>query len=204
MHHDEVVYFKFKYNVKFLENSGVTPRLITTSTTHPPPPMTTTTLPPRIQSTTTPSTTRIPPTTQATTTPRTTTTTQSTTTTTKRPCNIGLVGGECMYPGDEIYSCHRCFKLVFQHDGNLVVYTTVPPIRHIWHTETHGKGANRACMQTDGNFVLYTASNSYVFHTNTHMWPGAYAEMQWDGQFSIYRDGVNRYHSGPIAGCVSP
>lgn len=185
---------------KFLDNSdGVRPQLTTTSTSSPP--TSTVTYPPTTQSTTlAPRTTRPRPTT----TPRPPTTTLQTTTTTKRPCNIGIVAGECLYPGDEVYSCQRCFRLVFQHDGNLVVYTTVAPIRYIWHTETHGKGANRACMQHDGNFVLYKPDNSHVFHTHTYMWPGAYAEMQWDGQFSIWRDGVNRYHSGPIAACNSP
>lgn len=37
----------------------------------------------------------------------------------------------------------------------------------LWQTGTGGSGGYRLTMQSDGNLVLYTASNSVVWHTNT-------------------------------------
>jgi hypothetical protein len=70
-------------------------------------------------------------------------------------------------PGDILYSATRAFRLVFQTDGNLVLYviddSTLPVDiaageypRAIWATGTNGMGASACVMQPDGNLVLYT------------------------------------------------
>lgn len=86
----------------------------------------------------------------------------------------------------------------------MVVYTTVSPIRAIWATQTDKKGAVKACMQTDGNFVLYTANNVAVWETRTQNNQGAYLEMQYDGQMAIWRNGKGIFASGVTAPCVRP
>jgi hypothetical protein len=81
-----------------------------------------------------------------------------------------------LLPGDTVFSATRSFKLVFQHDGNLVYYViddaslpselnlkTLPAgiaqarySRPVWATGTNGMGANACVMQGDGNLVLYS------------------------------------------------
>lgn len=92
---------------------------------------------------------------------------------------------------------------MLQEDGNLVIYTTVSPIRAIWAADTRGKGGIKLCMQLDGNLVLYTATMSPVWSSNT-FYPEAYAEMQYDGQLAVWQNGISRYVSGTTAACVSP
>lgn len=121
-----------------------------------------------------------------------------------RVCNIGMAAGECIVPGDVIYSCFDCFKLLLRDDGVLAVYTTVFPVKLVWSSPTQGKSGIKACMQTDGNFVLYTATGSAVWATGTSYNFGAFLEMQSDGELVIWHNGVSKYASGATASCVSP
>jgi hypothetical protein len=75
------------------------------------------------------------------------------------------------------------FFLVFQADGNLVVYTKndVP----VWNSGTGGSGADHAVMQTDGNFVVYTPAGVAVWTSGTAGNPGAFAQIQSNGNFVI-------------------
>ncbi|RFA16160.1 hypothetical protein B7R21_01860 [Subtercola boreus] len=49
-------------------------------------------------------------------------------------------------------------KLVFQADGNLVLYTDAG--RAIWQSRTYGRGASKISLQSDGNVVIYRADNT--------------------------------------------
>ncbi len=55
------------------------------------------------------------------------------------------------------YSEDKRYALVFQGDGNLVVYKFSAPEKFspIWNTQTAGFHANNCVLQGDGNLVLY-------------------------------------------------
>ncbi|RFA17913.1 hypothetical protein [Subtercola boreus] len=48
-------------------------------------------------------------------------------------------------------------KLVFQTDGNLVLYADSG--RAVWQSRTYGRGAAKISLQSDGNVVVYRADN---------------------------------------------
>jgi hypothetical protein len=58
-----------------------------------------------------------------------------------------------MSPGQYIMSADNRFVLIFQNDGNLVLYG--PGYAVLWASNTAGSGANNLIMQSDGNLVLY-------------------------------------------------
>lgn len=124
-------------------------------------------------------------------------------TTGTKVCNNKIAGGRCLAPGEEVWSCLGCARLVFQADGNLVVYTKTGSV--VWSSGTAGNGATRACMQADGRFVLYTAENVSkwsstwsVPNTNTE----AYAMIQDDGQFVVNAGGLTKFTTGNTAPCT--
>ncbi|GAB94063.1 hypothetical protein BJY21_003393 [Kineosphaera limosa] len=55
--------------------------------------------------------------------------------------------------------------LVFQEDGNLVHYGG-DPLRAMWSSNTHNKGASRLAFQKDGNVVIYRGTRA-LWSTNT-------------------------------------
>lgn len=84
-----------------------------------------------------------------------------------------------VYPAGE-------YKLIFQADGNLVVYDK--DMKATWNSGTHNTGATRAVMQSDGNFVIYDGAGKAVWHTSTYGHPGAYAQIQENGAFVIVKN----------------
>jgi hypothetical protein len=89
-----------------------------------------------------------------------------------------------LMPDEALLSPDRRFKLIYQSDGNLVLYRWdgVP----LWHTSTHGTFQGRAAMQPDGNFVLYDGYGSALWHSFTFGNPGSYLKMQNDGNLVVY------------------
>ncbi len=72
-----------------------------------------------------------------------------------------------MVHGDVIYSPTRNCKLVFEPDGNLVLYgidVLDPPAditkasysKVLWESATSGSGGSHVSMQNDGNLVIYS------------------------------------------------
>ncbi|MCO8166851.1 putidacin L1 family lectin-like bacteriocin [Pseudomonas sp. 21LCFQ02] len=78
------------------------------------------------------------------------------------------------------------YQLIFQADGNLVVYDQ--SMTAVWHSHTFNSGATQAVMQADGNFVLYNAAGEAVWNTGTYGNPGAYAQLQANGAFVIVKN----------------
>lgn len=70
-----------------------------------------------------------------------------------------------------------------QGDGNFVVYRLADG-HAMWSTNTSGSGASVAVMQTDGNFVLYTADNRVVWNT------GTWQSGPQPNQFTVDDDGT--------------
>ncbi|WP_288463149.1 putidacin L1 family lectin-like bacteriocin [uncultured Pseudomonas sp.] len=97
--------------------------------------------------------------------------------------NLRIEPGTFLEPG-KLYES-GANRLVFQGDGNLVVYG--PNSQVLWASYTHNKGADQAVMQGDGNFVIY-AKGKPIWYTNTDGNPGAYAQVKEDGSFCIVID----------------
>jgi pimeloyl-ACP methyl ester carboxylesterase len=95
-----------------------------------------------------------------------------------------LKADQALYPGEQIVSSDGRYQLVYQADGNLVLYRdrTVP----LWHTGTYGTSPGRTLMQADGNLVVYSGSGQALWASNTWGYPGAWLLMQSDGNLVIY------------------
>jgi hypothetical protein len=100
-------------------------------------------------------------------------------------------------PGQQISSPDGRYRLVFQTDGNLVIYRAdgAP----VWSTGTWGISPNVARMQSDGNFVVYDTANTPHWHTHTYGNPGAYLSMQNNGAFVINSASGARLWASPVA-----
>lgn len=94
-----------------------------------------------------------------------------------------LSAGEFLEPEQKLYSTERHYYLKYQSDGNLVVYVGS---NAVWSSGTFGKPAWRACMQDDGNFVVYSAPGKAEWSSGTVGNPGAKLDMQNDGNLVVY------------------
>ncbi|KAL7027081.1 hypothetical protein ACKWTF_005296 [Chironomus riparius] len=93
----------------------------------------------------------------------------------------------CISPGSSLFSASGCYGLLFQTDGNVVIYSKAKAV--IWATNTSGKKATNFCIQSDGNLVLYNGLTP-VWNSGTNMYPGAYAKLQADASFAIFKAGT--------------
>jgi hypothetical protein len=95
-----------------------------------------------------------------------------------------LSPGKELRADEAVLSPDRRFKLIYQSDGNLVLYRWdgVP----LWHTSTHGSNAFYTKMQNDGNFVVYDVNVTPLWHSFTFGNPGSYLKMQNDGNLVVY------------------
>lgn len=91
-----------------------------------------------------------------------------------------LYGGRVLKPGQALYSYNRLYRVQMQSDGNLVLVKGKTPL---WSTRTISKGAF-ATMQTDGNFVVYSAAKKALWHSATTR-RGSVLQMQNDGNLVI-------------------
>lgn len=80
-------------------------------------------------------------------------------------------------------SAYSKFLLIMQGDGNLVLYS-YPGYLPIWWTGTSGSG-NWATFQSDGNFVVYSASSVPLWHTSTYGLGATALALQDDGNLVI-------------------
>lgn len=75
-------------------------------------------------------------------------------------------------------------KLVFQDDGNLVIYNKDGS--PIWHSGTYGNPKSKLIMQSDGNLVIYNKNGDAIWSSKTYGWNGAVASFDSDsGLLSI-------------------
>jgi murein DD-endopeptidase MepM/ murein hydrolase activator NlpD len=86
------------------------------------------------------------------------------------------------------------YRLVFQNDGNLVLYKPSnlgkPSNSVVWATGTVNQG-NRFAIEADGNIVLYNRNNESIWATNTAGNRGASLVVQTDGNLVVYKPGPN-------------
>ncbi len=99
------------------------------------------------------------------------------------PCGV-MVAGDELTGGQRLVSCDGRFALDMQGtDGNLVVYFGSDAL---WAAKTAGNPGDRAVMQGDGNFVVYSTANKALWNSKTEGNPGAWLIMQTDGNLVIY------------------
>ena len=95
----------------------------------------------------------------------------------------GLRPGDYLYPNQSRTSVDGRFRLVYQGDGNLVLYFGATPL---WHTHTYGSSTGFVAMQSDGNLVIYNGSGAPIWSSGTSGNAGAYLVVQSDGNLVIY------------------
>jgi hypothetical protein len=88
-------------------------------------------------------------------------------------------------PGQMMFSETGKYFLTYQTDGNLVVYFTATK-KAVWSSNTAGKPAYRAVMQSDGNFVVYSAPQSAAWSSATMGKPATFLRIQDDGNLVVY------------------
>jgi subtilisin family serine protease len=96
-----------------------------------------------------------------------------------------LARGERLDAGQSKSSNDRRYKLVMQTDGNLVLYATATG-QPLWHTRSNGSGATHATLQTDGNFVVYTAAGVPVWHSRSDRTTADRLMVQNDSNVVLY------------------
>src|SRR5262249_48762841 len=94
-----------------------------------------------------------------------------------------LGSGQSLGPGDSLTSPSGAFTLVYQTDGNLVVYQQdgTP----IWWTGTDGTDPGAVTLQADGNVVLTDASGDVLWTSGTDGNAGASLMMQDSGALQV-------------------
>ena len=104
------------------------------------------------------------------------------------PARVSVQPGFALRPGVPLYSASGRYMVVFQHDGNLVVYDTQPAIWvNVWNSGTYNRGGVRCVFQRDNNLVIYNAQNQPVWASKTY-WPTLTGELtiEDNGLLAIY------------------
>lgn len=94
-----------------------------------------------------------------------------------------LPGGFEFQKNQPVYSCSKKYSLVFQQDGNLVLYD-VETKRALWDSMTGQTGADSAVFQRDGNLVVYR-TGSPLWNAKTGGSVGSQLVLQDDGNLLI-------------------
>ena len=97
---------------------------------------------------------------------------------------LTLASGQALFAGDAVTSPNGVYTLIYQTDGNLVIYVTGGP--PVWSSDTSGTCTGLAYMQPDGNFVIYDCMSQPIWSTGTSGNSGAYLGLLDDGNLYIY------------------
>lgn len=100
-----------------------------------------------------------------------------------RPKGGAVLNGYVFQSAENVWSSNRKYYMVFQNDGNLVVYKANG--NPIWSSDTQNKG-KRAIFQNDGNFVVYDNSNKAIWDAGSQSKGGTILKVQDDGNVVIY------------------
>jgi hypothetical protein len=87
--------------------------------------------------------------------------------------------------GKKYYSPDKSVYLVFQSDGNLVLYKLITPkyLKALWDTATFNSSARCAVFQADGNLVVYNTSGNAVWDSFT---AAKNRDKSWTDNFPPY------------------
>ncbi len=94
-----------------------------------------------------------------------------------------LLPNESLKAGESIISGDGSVSLIYQNDGNLVLYSQG---KALWSSLTPGTSPGQAVMQGDGNFVVYDSNQRVVFTSKTDGYSGARLIVQSDGNLVLY------------------
>lgn len=96
-------------------------------------------------------------------------------------------------PDDGVPSQDETTVLLYQLDGNLVVYRDGEAV---WQSFTAGTSPGQVVMQLDGNLVIYDASGMAVWSSGTEGHDGASLLVQNDGNVVIYHHDMAIWFTG--------
>lgn len=113
----------------------------------------------------------------------------------KSTCNSTIPSGQCIDSSVELCSEKKRAKLSMRSKGALIVSTNTYPVQQMWSNNV--TGAVKACMLSNGNFVLYNSNNDVIWSTNTTGFPGATLKVDDDFNFNIEQNGAVVYTSNP-------
>jgi hypothetical protein len=94
-----------------------------------------------------------------------------------------LAAGQSLKVGDILKSPNGAHQLIYQTDGNLVIYRGGAAV---WHSHTNGQSAGYCIMQTDGNLVIYNGANQPNWASSTNTCAASSLAMQDDGNLVLY------------------
>jgi len=89
-----------------------------------------------------------------------------------------------LHIGDKVYSSDNGFYVTLKPDGNLAVVKT-PTGAELWTSGSTTLPTDHASFQSDGNLVIYGASNSSLWSTGTGGHPASQLTMQTDANLVI-------------------
>lgn len=94
-----------------------------------------------------------------------------------------LAPNESLLAGESRTSPDGRFTLIYQTDGNLVLYQGSGDL---WHINKSGYSTGQAVMQGDGNLVVYDGNGEAIWSSGTSGTTGAFLAVQSDGNLVIY------------------
>ena len=111
------------------------------------------------------------------------------------------LNNQFLYPNEAICSKNGYYFLIYQPDGNLVIYERLKEgrVEH-WSTKTSGKPAYQAIMQDDGNFVIYgnkDLKTSRIWASESRGNPKTFLQLEDRGNLVIYNNETPIWQSGP-------
>ncbi|MBO5559353.1 peptidoglycan DD-metalloendopeptidase family protein [Ruminococcus sp.] len=97
--------------------------------------------------------------------------------------NVELVQGKFYISPNKLY------VLVFQGDGNLVVYhynpSTGKAYSPTWSSQTEKRNGKKCILQGDGNFVIYRSDGKAIWNTRTNGKKNAYLTFSNSGEIRV-------------------
>jgi len=106
----------------------------------------------------------------------------------KGPTALGddMQSGEVLYPYQSISSPNGQYTLVYQGDGNLVLYRNSDR-KALWASNTDRMPTGGVIMQSNGDLVIYDSVLNPIWTSDTWQHPGSRLVVQDDGNVVIYR-----------------
>jgi len=93
-----------------------------------------------------------------------------------------------------LVSPNQQYRLVYQGDGNLVVYDKSN--KPLWNSKTNGKTPNKLVFQGDGNLVLYGANNAVHWASYSHNKGGKSLRLNDHGSLSVWDEKIYIWNTG--------
>jgi hypothetical protein len=101
--------------------------------------------------------------------------------------NDTLLPNQGLAPDQPLRSPNGRALLLYQQDGNLVLYLDSLPV---WDSRTAGLSPGQAIMQGDGNFVVYDAAGAPAWASGTAGNAGASITVHDDGTWVVHLNGA--------------